>query len=95
MNQITNILEMPMDLEKQLKNYMLATLSDAIKEFKEQHLTTKTKEWMSLKEAADYIGVSYNTLIKFRVMGLKVCEIDGVKRVSKTAVDSFLSEHSF
>lgn len=53
------------------------------------------KEWMTLKEGAAYAGVSYNTLIKFRLMGLKVAEIDGVKRISKTEIDNFLIENSF
>lgn len=53
------------------------------------------KEWMTLKEGANYAGVSYNTLIKFRLMGLKAAEIDGVKRVSKTEIDRFLIENSF
>lgn len=52
-------------------------------------------EWMSLKEAAKYANVSYNTLMKFRVMGLKISEIEGVKRVSKKEVDRFLEQHSF
>ncbi|WDV06155.1 helix-turn-helix domain-containing protein [Lysinibacillus irui] len=53
------------------------------------------KEWMTLKEAAAYSGVSYNTFIKFRTMGLKVTEIDGVKRVSKKEVDRFMESYSF
>jgi len=52
-------------------------------------------EWMSLKEAAKYANVSYNTLMKFRLLGLKISEIDGVKRVSKKEIDRFLEEHSF
>lgn len=51
--------------------------------------------WLSLQEAAKYAGVSYNTFIKFRHMGLKVCEIDGIKRVSRKEIDRFLEEHSF
>ncbi len=53
------------------------------------------KEWMTLKEAANYMGVSYNTLNKFRQMGLKVCEIERVKRVSRKEIDCFLESHSF
>lgn len=53
------------------------------------------KEWFSLKEAAKYAGVSYNTFIKFRLCGLKVCEIEGIKRVSRREIDRFLEEHSF
>lgn len=52
-------------------------------------------EWLSLKEAAKYAGVSYNTFIKFRNRGLKVCEIDGIKRVSKKEIDRFLEEYSY
>lgn len=40
-------------------------------------------EWMTLKDSAKYAGVSYNTFMKFRELGLKICEIDGVKRVSR------------
>ncbi|WP_342503477.1 DNA-binding protein [Lysinibacillus sp. FSL L8-0126] len=40
-------------------------------------------EWMSLKKTAKYANVSYNTLMKFRLMGLEISGIDGVKRVSK------------
>ncbi len=48
-----------------------------------------------MKDAAKYTGVSYNTFIKFRHMGLKVCEIDGIKRVSRKEIDRFLKSHSF
>ena len=52
-------------------------------------------EWLSLKDAAIYAGVSYNTFITFRHMGLKVCEIEGIKRVSRKEIDSFLESHSY
>ena len=51
--------------------------------------------WMTLKDGAKYAGVSYNTFIKFREMGLKVCEVGGVKRVSRKEIDNFLDSHSF
>lgn len=51
--------------------------------------------WLSLKEGAKYAGVSYNTLMKYRTLGLKVCEIDGVKRISRKEIDRFFQEHSF
>ncbi|MGG0655541.1 helix-turn-helix domain-containing protein [Rummeliibacillus pycnus] len=53
------------------------------------------KEWMSLAEAAKYAGVSYNTFTKFREMGLKVCQVEGIKRVSRNEIDNFLESHSF
>lgn len=53
------------------------------------------KEWMNLKEGATYAGVSYGTFIKFRAMGLKIAEVEGIKRVSRKEINRFLNEHSF
>ena len=54
-----------------------------------------SKEWLSLKEGARYAGVSYNTFIKFREMGLRVAEVEGVKRVSRKEIDTFFENHSY
>lgn len=51
--------------------------------------------WLSLKEGAKYAGVCNNTFVKFREMGLQVCEIEGIKRVSRKEIDRFLEDHSF
>ena len=51
-------------------------------------------QWMDLATAAKYVGVSQNTFYNFRVRGLKVAEIDNVKRVSKTELDKFMKKHS-
>lgn len=53
------------------------------------------KEWMTLAEAAKYAGVSHNTFVKFREMGLRVSQVDGIKRVSRKEIDAFLEKHSF
>ncbi|WP_254865275.1 helix-turn-helix domain-containing protein [Solibacillus isronensis] len=53
-----------------------------------------TKEWFSLKEAAEYIGVSPNTLAKYREMGLKVFSIEGISRVSREEINRFLETYS-
>lgn len=58
-------------------------------------INNSTYRWLNITEAAKYAGVSYNTFIKFRHMGLKVCEIDGIKRVSRKEIDRFLEENSF
>ncbi|RSK28521.1 DNA-binding protein [Bacillus sp. HMF5848] len=78
------------NFKSELKNLILTTLEQVLKEYQ-----PKKSEWMSLKEGASYANVSYNTFIKFREMGLKVCEIDGVKRVSKTEIDNFLNSYSY
>ncbi|WP_438297875.1 hypothetical protein [Sporosarcina sp. FA15] len=85
-------LDMPQGLEIQLKELMLTSMKEAIEQHKNSQLT---KNWMSLKEGALYAGVSYTTFMKFRTMGLKVCEIDGVKRVSKKEINSFLETNSY
>lgn len=56
--------------------------------------TVPQGEWMSIKEGAKYARVSYNTFMKFRTRGLKISEIDGVKRVSRKEIDKFLEIHS-
>lgn len=85
-------LDMPARLEKELQTVILTTLRQAIQDLQKQH---QNKEWLSLKEGATYAGISYNTLMKYREMGLRVCEIEGVKRISKSEIDTFFSEHSF
>lgn len=77
-------------LESILTELIINCTNQAIKS---QHFVSK--EWFSLSEAAKYVGVSYNTFMKFRLMGLKISEIDGVKRVSKKEIDRFLEQHSF
>lgn len=72
-----------------LRTMMSEAIKDIVTEYK-----VASKEWFSLKEAAEYIGVSVNTLAKYRVMGLKVCVIEGVSRVSRKEIDSFLETYS-
>lgn len=78
---------------EELKEIFQGLLNNLGKDF-EKKLTAK-KEWMTLKEGAAYAGISYNTLMKFRLLGMKIFEIDGVKRISKTEIDNFLNENSF
>jgi len=85
-------LDMPVGLEDELKALILNATKQALDQSQKQQIT---KQWLSLKEGASYAGVSYNSFIKFREMGLKVCEIDGIKRVSKKEIDQFLYSFSF
>lgn len=68
-------------------------MSEAIKEIVTEYQVA-SKEWFSLKEAAEYIGVSVNTLAKYREMGLKVCVIEGISRVSHKEINRFLEIHA-
>lgn len=53
------------------------------------------KKILSLKEAAEYLGVSHNTLQKFRYQGLKVFEIDNTKRITKEELNKFIEKYSY
>lgn len=77
------------ELEERLKEIVMKAALQSKSE--EQNY----KEWMTVKEAAAYVGVSYNTFMKFRSSGLVICEIEGIKRVSKKEIDSFLQKNSF
>lgn len=52
-------------------------------------------EWLSVNDAAKYVGVSLNTFKTFRDMGLPIVEIGKIKRVSKKEIDSFLKEYMY
>lgn len=73
--------------KNEVKEMLRDILSDLTKEI-------SINQWMTLKQGAAYAGVSYNTFMKFRIIGLKICEIEGVRRVSKTEIDNFLNENS-
>lgn len=79
-------------LEEKLKQVIVSETKNLLEKYP-KHLTLQ--EWFSLTDGAKYTGVSYNTFMKFRTLGLKVCEIDGIKRVSRKEIDRFLEEHSF
>lgn len=81
--------------EETMKINTSEEILEAIKEWIVTSKANTSKEWLSLKEAATYAGVSYNTFIKFREMGLRVSEIEGIKRVSRKEIDTFFENHSY
>lgn len=85
-------LDMPKDLEERLRELVLKATYEA---FEQKKKRLAASDWMNLKEGALYAGVSHNTFIKFRHLGLRVCEIDGVRRVSKKMIDEFLESNSY
>ncbi|MGE8036733.1 DNA-binding protein [Lysinibacillus sp. NPDC093692] len=85
-------LDLPTEFDNDLQTLINSTLKQIVQDIQIQNTQ---KEWMSLKEGANYAGVSYNTFMKFRIKGLKISEIDGVKRVSKTEIDNFLNNNSY
>ena len=82
----------PEALVDKITQLIISTTQNALHQKHDQVLL---KEWMSLNEAAKYADVSRNTFFKFRQMGLKVCEIDDIKRVSREEINRFLDSYSF
>lgn len=85
-------LEMPQNLESQLKAMILSATREAMEINKKQ---IAAKDWMSIQEACKYANVSNVTFQKFRAKGLRIAEIDGIKRVSKKEINRFLEKYSY
>lgn len=54
---------------------------------------SKAKDFMNLKEACEYIGVSFATLSNYRKMGLRVSVIQGRSIISKQEIIRFLESY--
>ncbi|MGE9966856.1 helix-turn-helix domain-containing protein [Limosilactobacillus mucosae] len=53
-------------------------------------------EYLSYKEAMKYLGFkarNYPALRRYIAAGLPVIDVNGSKRISKTAIDKFMAEH--
>lgn len=54
-----------------------------------------TAEYMTLKTAMKYLGIcNYGTLREYIAQGLPVIKVGRSKRISKTAIDKFMAEHT-
>lgn len=52
-------------------------------------------EYFGFKEAMQYLGIkSHNTLNYYIQQGLPVTKIGKSKRISKTAIDDFMKDHT-
>lgn len=79
-------------LENQIKTLVFQATQEALEQYKKSLIS---KDYFSLREAREYIGVSNATFSKFRTMGLKVMVVDSVSRVSKKELDRFMEENSY
>lgn len=77
-------------LGEEAGNVIVKTMEKTFQQYFER---MATKEYMSIKEACEYIGVAFTTFQKFRQMNLPVIEIDGVKRVKKSDIDEWLEQY--
>lgn len=51
---------------------------------------TNRNQYMNKKEAAQYLGVSFNTLKKFIQNGLPVVNVSGVNMIRRVDIDDFM-----
>lgn len=51
------------------------------------------KQYLNKKEAAEYLGVSFNTLKKFEREGLPIVEVAGMQLIRRVDIDKFLEEN--
>lgn len=57
--------------------------------------TKMSKEYLSFKEAMSYMGfTTYDSLRKVIKLGLPVIKFGNSKRISKTAIDDFMKDHT-
>lgn len=81
------------DFEHQLKQIVASCINNSLNQYFDGDSRHEQKEWMSLGEAADYLGISRNTLHKFILDGLKITMVDKVTRVKRTDADNYMLQH--
>lgn len=80
--------------ERALKLYLEELKIEIITAITEQ-VSKPNKQLLTVREAAEYLGVSYNTFQKFRYEGLKIFEVDGIKRIYKHELDIFIEDNCY
>ncbi|KPN89523.1 MULTISPECIES: helix-turn-helix domain-containing protein [Lysinibacillus] len=80
--------------EQEFKQYLEELKNEIITAITKQ-ISKPEKQLLTIREAAEYLGVSYNTFQKFKCEGLKVFEIDGTKRIYKHELDKFIEKNSY
>lgn len=79
--------------EKRLVSAIVKAIQDNIQPPQNEPANTQD-EWLKLKDAAKYLGVSEGTFYKLRIRGLKVFEVNGTKRVNKKDLERFIKKNS-
>ncbi|MCQ6276412.1 helix-turn-helix domain-containing protein [Bacillus sp. V3B] len=90
--QSTTVL--PLQLPREfLESYQQFLFKLARESFERAQEGSTLKPYMNKKEAAQYIGVSFNTLQKFIENGLPMIEVENVKLLSKKDIDEYLESN--
>lgn len=89
---------MQMNIPFQLSDEFVTAYENTLMELTRQviakaHSENGYKPYMNKKEAAQYIGISFNTFQRLERMGLPVIDVDGIKLVKKEDIDLFLENY--
>lgn len=86
-----NSVLLPLALDEQVRNKLEKIFVDILEDVVDDVIDgSRSKQYFNKKEAAHYIGVSFNTLQKFIANGLPVVMIDGMQIIRKVDIDNFL-----
>lgn len=87
-------MDMQITLPQAIADSIQATVQQSLKDSIDKlQGDTHAPEWFDLKGASEYLNVSLGTLSKFLRLGLQVTKIDGVQRINRHNLDSFMMDH--
>ena len=85
-------LDVSEELEQQIQALFIKSATEVLHELSRQEINSK--EFFTFKEAAAYLGISFNTLKNFiKDHGLKTITIGGKKFIHKPTLVQFLKEY--
>ena len=85
-------LDLSEELEEQIQAIFIRSAREVLHELSRQEINSK--DYLSYKEAAAYIGVSFNTLKNFiSDYGLKTITIGGKKFIAKKEIVLFMQKY--
>lgn len=92
---MTNIsIPIPDTFQDDFKAMLTIAAKEAIEVAKKQETPYAFKEWLTLKEAQQYLGISWQTLNQWRQQGLRVSEMSPRNIfVHKEELNRFIKEY--
>lgn len=83
---------------QEIKTYFENTIEEILEKKIEQLSPKELKterEWMKQKEVCEQLNISYNTLQKWIVLGLKISQVEGITLINREEINRFLRNHEF
>lgn len=85
-------LDVTSELEDEIHSLFIRSAKEVLYELTKQEL--HSKEYLSLSEASEYIGISFGTLqLWIKEYGLKYIHIGGKKFIAKSEIVSFMKKY--